>query len=108
RSCNENSCLSFCTTCVFCAGVALLPKPRLASFLGKHSLHVAVVPRQANPLQPYLIASLVFPCFFVLAFQWQNLRDPLSDRFAPNLEYGDGYSHQIDVLFHCSLAFPSA
>ena len=97
---NACLCLSSWITNVFCAGVARLPKPRLAVFLGIHSplLIAALLP--GDLLLPSLAAFSAFLCFLVHGVLLQTLLDPLSNRFAPNSVYDDDCIRQIVGLSH--------
>ena len=95
--------------CVFCAGVARLPKPRLASFLGNRSPHATAGLLPADLLLPASATALADgPCCRVRAVRWRNLPVLPPDRFAPNPEFGNGYLPQIFALFRGSSTFLSS
>ena len=79
----------------FALGVARLPKPRLASFLGILPLHAAAELLPADLLLPPLAAALADgPCCCGHAVRWRTLPDLRSDRFVPNPESGDDYFYR--------------
>ena len=70
-------------TSVFCAGVARLPKPRLAIFLGSHSPHATAGLLPADLLLPLSAVSLGDQCCRGRAVRRQGLPTLPPDRFAP-------------------------
>ena len=103
RISRECLCLSFWTTCVFCAGVARLPKPRLADFLGSLPLHATAGLLPANLLLFLSAVSSACRCDYDHGAQLQVPLDLLLSRYVPTmlLAYAEG---QIAVLFLYSLA----
>ena len=91
----------FWITCVFSAGVARFPKPRLASFLGKHSLHEVSALLPVGPPQPLSVVFWVGLYFHILDVQWYTLLVLLSGRFVPSLVPAGG-EYQISLPFRDS------
>ena len=91
--------------CVFCAGVVLLPKPRLANFLGIRSQPEAAEPLPADLLLPFSVAAEDVLCFLGHAVPLKILPDPQLGKFAPIVEFGNGCILESAVPFPYNPAF---
>ena len=77
------SCLSIEITCVFSAGVARFPKPRLASFLGRHSPLATADSLLSNLLLAAFPTWMDAPYSLDLGVPYAGPLAPLLNKFFP-------------------------